>query len=72
MNTPTWQSQPIRVAVRSDVTIDVKANAAAVVVGQGNGVWYHDLHLTDEADVVALIGALQDGLVQMRSMRAQP
>jgi hypothetical protein len=71
MNTP-WQSQPIRVAVRSDVTVDVKASAEAVVVAQGNGVWFHDLHITDEADVVALIGALQDGLVQMRAMRARP
>lgn len=67
----TWQSQPIRVAVRSDVTIDVKASNAAVVLAQGNGVWFHDLHITDEADVVALIGALQDGLVQMRAMRAR-
>lgn len=66
----TWQSEPIRVAVRSDVTVDVKATAEAVVVAQGNGVWFHDLHITDEADVVALIGALQDGLVQHRAMRA--
>jgi len=67
-----WQSEPIRVAVRSDVTVDVKASAEAVVVAQGNGVWFHGLHITDEADVIALIGALQEGLVQMRSMKAQP
>lgn len=68
----TWQSQPIRVAVRSDVTVDVKASADAVVLAQGNGVWFHDLHITDEADVVALIGALQDALLQHRMLRAQP
>ena len=66
----TWQSQPIRVAVRSDVTIDVKASADAVVLAQGNGVWFHDLHITDDADVVALIGALQEALIQHRAMRA--
>lgn len=66
----TWQSEPIRVAVRSDVTVDVKASADAVVIAQGNGVWFHDLHITDEADVVALIQALTDGLVQCRAMRA--
>jgi len=67
-----WQSEPIRVAVRSDVTVDVKASGDAIVLAQGNGVWFHDLHITDEADVIALIGALQEGLVQMRSMKAQP
>ena len=67
----TWQSQPIRVAVRSDVTIDVKASADAVVLAQGNGVWFHDLHITDDADVVALIGALQEALVQHRAMRTR-
>ena len=71
MNAPTWQSQPIRVAVRSDVTIDVKASAEAVVLAQGNGVWFHDLHISDDSDVVALIHALQEGLVQHRSMRAR-
>lgn len=70
MNTPAWQSEPIRVAVRSDVTVDVKASADAVVLAQGNGVWFHDLHITDDADVVALIGALQEALVQHRAMRS--
>lgn len=65
----TWQSEPIRVAVRSDVTVDVKASADAVVLAQGNGVWFHDLHITDDADVVALIGALQEALIQHRAMR---
>jgi hypothetical protein len=72
MNTPTWQSHPIRVATRSEVSVDVKASADAVVIAQGNGVWFHDLHLADEEHVVGLIGALEEGLVQMRSMRSAP
>lgn len=67
----SWQSEPIRVAKRSDVTVDVRASAEAVVLAQGDGVWFHDLHLADEEHVVALIQGLTDGLVQMRAMRFQ-
>lgn len=72
MNSATWQSHPIRVAARSEVTIDVKANADAVVLAQGDGVWFHDLHLADEEHIVALIRDLSNALVHMRAMRAQP
>jgi hypothetical protein len=67
----TWQSQPIQIANRSDVNVDVRASADAVVLAQGNGVWFHDLHMADDEHVVALIGALQEGLIQHRAMRAQ-
>ena len=66
----TWQSQPIQIANRSDVNVDVRASADAVVLAQGNGVWFHDLHMADDEHVVALIGALQEGLIQHRAMRA--
>lgn len=67
----TWQSQPIQIANRSDVNVDVRASAEAVVLAQGNGVWFHDLHMADDEHVVALIGALQEGLIQHRAMRPQ-
>ena len=67
----SWQSQTIRVENRSAVNVDVRASADAVVLAQGNGVWFHDLHLANDEHVVALIGALQDGLVQKRAMGSQ-
>jgi len=71
MNPTTWQGHPIRVESRSEVRVEVKANAEAVVLAQGDGVWFHDLHLANEEHVVALINDLSEALVQMRSMRAQ-
>ena len=66
----TWQSQPIQIANRSDVNVDVRASAEAVVLAQGNGVWFHDLHMADDEHVIALINSLQEGLVQKRAMQA--
>lgn len=70
MNSLSWQGHPIRVEHRSEVRVEVKASAAAVVIAQGDGVWFHDLHLENEEHVVALINDLSEGLVQMRAMRS--
>lgn len=67
-----WQSHPIRIATRSEVNVDVRASADAVVIGQSDGVWFHDLHLTEDEHVITLIGDLQEALVQKRFMRTRP
>ena len=65
----TWQSNPIDITCKSAVTVDVKANADAVVLAQGNGVWFHDLHI-EPADADAIADALREGARQCVAMRA--
>jgi len=42
----TWKSEPIKVGER--VVVDVRASDKSVVLGQGDDVWFHDLHLSPE------------------------
>jgi len=49
MSNATWNSEQIKIG--ADVVADVRANADGVVLGQGNAVWFHDLHLTPEQSI---------------------
>jgi len=54
----SWKSNPIHIS--ADVIADVKATASGVVLGQGNEVWFHDLHLTPEL-AMEIADALTEG-----------
>lgn len=54
MSQSTWKSEMIQI-VRG-VFVDVKANAKGGVLGQGDDVWFHDLHLTaDQMRAIAVV-----------------
>lgn len=63
-----WQSEPIRVAKRSDVTVDVRASAEAVVLAQGDGVWVSN-YLLQPDDVMAFSADVQQAAIHCRAMR---
>ena len=65
-----WQSNPVTVACKSIVSVDVKANEKSVVLAQGDDVWFHDLHL-EPADANAIADALIEGARQCMRMRAR-
>jgi hypothetical protein len=46
MSAYPWKSEPIKVGER--VVVDVRASDKSVVLGQGDDVWFHDLHLSPE------------------------
>jgi len=58
MSNANWKSESIQ--INSSVIVDVKANAKGVVLGQGNEVWFHDLHLTPE-QAIKTSEALSEG-----------
>jgi hypothetical protein len=58
MSNATWKSEKIEIT--PSVFVDVKANDQSVVLGQGNDVWFHDLHCTPEK-AIAIANALHQG-----------
>ena len=63
----SWQSAPIAI---DGITIDIKADASGIDFGKTvDGVYASDLHLAPE-DALAIADALQEAVIQCRSMRA--
>jgi hypothetical protein len=62
-----WKSEHIQITTA--VFVDVKANEAGVVLGQGNDVWFHDLHITPE-QACAIADALTQGAAKCLAMRS--
>ena len=50
------------VQIDDGVHVDVKANDQGVVLGQGNSVWFHDVHLTPD-QAIEIASALYRGAV---------
>jgi hypothetical protein len=67
MSGEIWTSESVEIAPM--VFVDVKANEKGIVLGQGNHVWFHNLHITDVmADIIADI--LKQGAAKHRDMKA--
>jgi hypothetical protein len=68
MSSQLWTSNSIKVASR--VFVEVRANEKGIVLGQGDDVWFHDLHV-DPADADAIAEALIQGAHQCKRMRGE-
>jgi hypothetical protein len=66
MSNATWKSEKIEIT--PSVFVDVKANANGVVLGQGNDVWFHDLHLVPE-QACQIADALTQGAAKCLAAR---
>ena len=61
-----WNSDSIKIT--DGVFVEVKANAAGVVLAQGDEVWFHDLHLTPD-QATEIVDALAAGVDACLSAR---
>jgi hypothetical protein len=66
MSNATWKSESIEIA--PNVFVDVKANESGIVLGQGDHVWFHDLHITPE-QARAIADLLSQGIVECLAAR---
>ena len=66
-NSP-WKSEPIKVGER--VVVDVRADEKSVVLGQGDDVWFHDLHLAPEC-AIEVAEALTTGAAHCLAARGE-
>lgn len=68
MSSQLWTSNSIKVSER--VFVETRANAKGVVLGQGDDVWFHDLHIEPQ-DADAIANALHEASRQCRRMRGE-